>query len=326
MPAGIKGKSVAFRYAGLSINAISKTFWIILKEKPDIIYAPGPATLPWSAICGVLTNKPVIWHLHHMFLDGPTKKLLNFFSGWSSVKKIIAVSNCVGDQIGNSAGRKKVEVLYNPVDGEKYSSGCADTVWQEHPQMKCKDENTIVLGHVALMQETKRQNIVIDTAKELKDRGYHVKAVFAGGTKNAEDEKFLLSLKQSTKKYGMEADVHFLGFRSDIPNVLACCSLIMIPSVEGFPLAGLEANAAGLPVVCADKGGSLEYAEVSKSGEIFQFDDAKDAASAVTRCLKRYDYYASNAKNFVKTCSITNYKKDIRSLLINDGLLERNDI
>lgn len=327
MPTGVKGKSVIFRYAGLSLNAIAKALRIIAKEKPDLIYAPGPAALPWSAICGVLTNKPVIWHLHHVFLDGPTKKLLNFFSGWSSVKKIIAVSNCVGDQIGNSAGRKKVEVLYNPVDGEKYSSGCADTVWQEHPQMKCKDENTIVLGHVALMQETKRQNIVIDTAKELKDRGYHVKVVFAGGTKNAEDEKFLLSLKQSTKKYGMEADVHFLGFRSDIANVLACCNLVMIPSAfEGFPLAGLEANAAGLPVICANQGGSLEYAKVSKSGEIFRFDDAEDAASAVIRCLEKYDYYACNAKNFAKKCSVANYKDNIYAILIGNKAHERNII
>lgn len=316
MPAGVKGKSVIIRYAGLSASAISKAVRIILKEKPNWIYAPGPAALPWSAICGMLTNTPVIWHLHHVFLDRPTKKLLNLFSEWSSVKKIIAVSNCVGDQIGNETGKKKVQVLYNPVDVEKYASGSADVIYREYPQINNRvAEDTITLGHVALMQETKRQNIVIETARILKEKGYRCRVILVGGTKNEEDEKYLRSLKEMTAKYGMEQVVHFLGFRSDVPNVLACCDLIMIPSAfEGFPLAGLEANAAGLPVICADEGGSLEYAEVSHSGEVFRFDDAESAADAVIRCVKRTAEYSANAKSFAESCSIDKYQEEIITL------------
>ena len=316
MPAGVKGKSVIIRYACLSASAISKAVRIILKEKPNLIYAPGPAALPWSAICGMITNKPVIWHLHHVFLDGPTKKLLNFFSGWSSVKKIIAVSNCVGNQIENKIGKKKVQVLYNPVDVKKYASGSADVIYQEYPQIKNGDtENTITLGHVALMQETKRQNIVIETARILKEKGYRCRVIFAGGTKNEDDEKYLLSLKKMTKMYDMQNDVYFLGFRSDVPNVLSCCSLIMIPSAfEGFPLAGLEANAAGLPVICANQGGSLEYVQVSHSGEAFQFDNAESAADAVIRCMSQRADYEKNARLFADSCNVEKYRKVIYSL------------
>ena len=328
MPAGVKGKSVIFRYAGLSLNAIAKALRIIAKEKPDLIYAPGPAALPWSAICGTLSNKPVIWHLHHVFLDNPTKKLLNLFSNWRSVKKIIAVSNCVGSQIITSAGKRKVTVLYNPVDTEQYSNGSAVSIRKEYPNLEvASTENTITLGHIALMQETKRQNIVIEAAFLLQCKGYHCNVVFAGGTKNSEDEQYLLSLKKKVAEYHMENNIFFLGFRSDIPNVLACCNLVMIPSAfEGFPLAGLEANAAGLPVICANQGGSLEYAKVSTGGEIFRFDDAEDAASAVIRCLEKYDYYACNAKNFAKKCSVANYKDNIYAILIGNKAHERNII
>ena len=42
MPAGVKGKSVIFRYAGLSLNAIAKALRIIAKEKPDLIMLRAP--------------------------------------------------------------------------------------------------------------------------------------------------------------------------------------------------------------------------------------------------------------------------------------------
>lgn len=310
MPAGVKGKSVIIRYAMLSVNAILKAIRIILKEKPDLIYAPGPAALPWSAICGLVTGKPVVWHLHHVFLDGPTKKLLNLFSGWSSVKKIIAVSNCVGTQIANASGKSKVKVLYNPVDVKKYASGVANVIYQDYPKLQTAgDRSTIILGHVALMQETKRQSVVIETVNYLKKQGYSCKAILVGGTKNEEDEKYLNRLHGLVDKNNLKDDIYFLGFRSDVPNVLACCHMVMIPSAfEGFPLAGLEANAAGLPVICADQGGSLEYARVSNSGEVFVFDNVESCAEAVIRCNSNYENIRKNAVGFAEECSVERYK------------------
>lgn len=313
MQAGIKGKKIFFTYAGMSVRAITRAASIIRKEKPDIIYAPGPAALPWSAICGTLAHKPVIWHLHHVFLDGPTKKLLNLFSAWNSVKKIIAVSDCVGKQIINNIGASKLQVLYNPVDFEKYSNGESENVLADSPELRRKhSEETIAIGHIALMQETKRQNIVIQAVAVLKERGYDAFAILAGGTKNREDELFLDSLKMLAVQLGCESDIYFLGYRTDIPDILQCVDVVMIPSAfEGFPLAGLEANAAGKPVICADQGGSLEYAEVSGAGEVFKFDDPNSAADAVLRCMRKHNLLARNGKTFSARNSDAEYSNAI---------------
>ena len=131
LPTGVKGKQVIFRYGWLTVKNVLRSLIQIIKHKPDILYAPGPAALPWSAVCGVLTRKPVIWHLHHIFLDGPTKKLLNLCGQWNVVHRIIAVSNCVGQQIENPKASSKVTVVYNPVDAAKYSSGNAESVTAE---------------------------------------------------------------------------------------------------------------------------------------------------------------------------------------------------
>lgn len=134
LPTGVKGKQVVVRYGRMSLKNICKSLRVVWKYKPDILYCPGPAALPWSAICGSITRKPVIWHLHHIFLDSATKKLLNICGKWKSVRRIIAVSNCVGDQIVSDKVHRKVEVLYNPVDVQKYANGNADRILSEVEQ------------------------------------------------------------------------------------------------------------------------------------------------------------------------------------------------
>ena len=54
LPTGVKGKQVIFRYGWMSVKNVWKSLGVIRKYKPDILYAPGPAALPWSAVCGTL--------------------------------------------------------------------------------------------------------------------------------------------------------------------------------------------------------------------------------------------------------------------------------
>lgn len=56
---------------------------------------------------------------------------MNLCGNWKSVREIIAVSNCVGDQIVNPDAHKKVRVLYNPVDVEKYANGDSSKIIDE---------------------------------------------------------------------------------------------------------------------------------------------------------------------------------------------------
>ncbi len=59
----------------------------------------------------------------------------------------------------------------------------------------------------------------------------------------------------------------FLGHRGDVPELLKCCDLSILPSLaEGLPNAVLEAMAAGLPVVATHVGGTPEIVEHGVSG------------------------------------------------------------
>lgn len=312
LPTGVKGKKVIFRYAWMSVKNIWKSLGVIRKYKPDILYCPGPAALPWSAVCGSLTGKPVIWHLHHIFLDGAARKLLNICGKWKSVRKIIAVSNCVGDQITENTAHEKVEVLYNPVDFDKYLNGDAAKIRAEVEDVLglTLDGSQIVIGHVALVQRSKRQDFVLDVIAGLKWTGLSPIGIFAG---EAREPEYLNEMKMKAENLGISKQIVYLGRRNDIPDLLKLVDVLMIPSFEGFPLAGLEAAAAGIPVAACAVAGAEEFIRVSGDGACFKEDDVGEAVSTIEWIIDNRIEMSERGRAFAAKMSNAEYAVNIRS-------------
>lgn len=313
LPMGVKGKSVIFRYAAMSLRCISRSLGAIRKFKPDILYAPGPAALPWSAVCGTLSRKPVVWHLHHIFQDRMTGKLLDICSKWKSVRRIIAVSECVGSQI-NSGGNDKVAVLYNPVDADRYSSGNGDAVRCELEGLLRLDEmesKPVFVSQIALVQRTKKQDVTMKAINVLRKSGINAVGIFAGEVREPD---YMDELKALTVEYGLEDKTAFLGRREDIPDILAPSDVVVIPSFEGFPLAALEAACAGVPSAVCDSAGALEYVKVSGCGASFAGDNPESAADAVRIILADRDNLGEKGKAFAKKCKMSEYAAKLSSL------------
>ena len=69
-------------------------------------------------------------------------------------------------------------------------------------------------------------------------------------------------LRALVRDEGLAERVTLLGYREDVPDILAAADLFVMPSLmEGLPLALVEAMAAGLPVVVSDVGGIPEVAK-----------------------------------------------------------------
>lgn len=140
----------------------------------------------------------------------------------------------------------------------------------------------IVIGHVALIQRTKKQDFVLRVIYELRRRGHDVIGLFPGECREPE---FMKELEALVKELDLTESVLFLGRRNDIPDLLKLFDVLMIPSAfEGFPLAGLEAAAAGVPVVACDVAGAKEFVEVSNGGCVYEEDNISKAVEAVMEC------------------------------------------
>ncbi len=319
LPTGVKGKTVFFRYGWLSVKNIIKSLRAIHNYKPDLLYCPGPAALPWSAICGTFSHRPVVWHLHHLFLDGATKKLLNLCGKFKSVKKIVAVSNCVGDQITNSAAHQKIEVLYNPVDAEKYANGDADRIISEIErtmERKVNPESTLILTHIGAITKNKCQDMFVRTIHEIRRRGYDVIGLLIGDIITEDDRSY----KQAIDSYIIDNDltknIYEPGFRRDISDILAATHCVIVPSSEGFPLTVLEAMSAKRSVVGKDTGGSNEIIMTAKCGVTFISNGTeKDIADAVEKALQQNDMELQRGVHFCEKLNYEYYKTGIRKAM-----------
>jgi glycosyltransferase involved in cell wall biosynthesis len=79
--------------------------------------------------------------------------------------------------------------------------------------------------------------------------------------------------------------VHVLGFRDDVPEILALLDVFALPSgIEGFSLALLEAMARGLPCIASDAGGNREALE-DEAGLLYVPGDVDGLRKALARLL-----------------------------------------
>ncbi len=93
-------------------------------------------------------------------------------------------------------------------------------------------------------------------------------------------------LEDRATRLGVEERVLFLGWREDIPEVLACADLFVLPSLyEGLPLALLEAMAAGLPIVATAIGGTSEAVVDGVTGLLVPPGEPRSLAAAIRRAL-----------------------------------------
>src|SRR5262249_2479628 len=89
------------------------------------------------------------------------------------------------------------------------------------------------------------------------------------------------NLEQQVRELGLEKNFLFLGSRSDVPEVLACCDLFVLPSeAEALPNAVLEAMAVGLPVVGTCVGGIPEIISSGVNGLLVPPKDPHALAEA----------------------------------------------
>lgn len=172
--------------------------------------------------------------------------------------------------------------------------------------------NQVVVGHVALIQRSKKQWFTLELLKALREKGYDAVGVFAG---ECRDSEYMAELNQSVEQYGLKGQVVFLGRRSDIPDLLKIIDMLIIPSAfEGFPLAGLEAAAAGVPVIACDAAGAEEFIRVSGDGVTFIEDDVVSAAEAVGKILEGKEMYKKAGIKFANQMSNQEYSARIEQI------------
>lgn len=105
-----------------------------------------------------------------------------------------------------------------------------------------------VIGHVGRFVPQKNHTFLIEIAAETVRREQRARFLLVG------DGPLRPDIERRAQVAGLGDHVVFAGLRPDVPRLLrGSMDVFLMPSLhEGLPVAGLEAQAAGLPLVLAD--------------------------------------------------------------------------
>jgi glycosyltransferase involved in cell wall biosynthesis len=145
------------------------------------------------------------------------------------------------------------------VDTEKYHRVSVDRA--EYRREIGVGEGDVMVVAVGELSERKNHQVIIKARAKLNDPRYIFvvcgKVMVGAGTYDQ-----LRVLAKSLK-----VRVAFLGFRKDIPEILHCADIAVVPSLrEGLGLAGIEALASGVPVVGSAVQGIKDYVVEGETG------------------------------------------------------------
>lgn len=96
-------------------------------------------------------------------------------------------------------------------------------------------------------------------------------------------------LRRLKARYAGQAE--FLGRVPDdeLPGLYAKAAALLVPSVEEFGMAAVEAQAAGRPVVAVDAGGARETVLHGRTGWLVPNEDVASMARALRQDLSQFD-------------------------------------
>lgn len=136
-----------------------------------------------------------------------------------------------------------------------------------------------VITSVGELNKNKNQKVIIEALGKLNKKDI---VYLLCGKGNQKD-----TLQTLSKQLGIENQIRFLGFRTDIPELLAVSNCFAFPSYrEGLGMSAIEAMAAGLPIITSRNRGTLEYSEDGRTGYICEADSVQDFAQAINSLYK----------------------------------------
>jgi glycosyltransferase involved in cell wall biosynthesis len=167
--------------------------------------------------------------------------------------------------------RSRTSVIYNGIDVERFASLTGAPVREELGI----PAGRLVITAISRLEPHKNQATLITALERLAGRlDFHCLIVGDGSAAPA--------LKAQAAQSAIAERITLTGYRPDVPDILAATDIYCLPSrSEDFPVAVLEAMAAGCAVVATPVGGVPEVVVERQTGLLVQPDDADGMAQAL---------------------------------------------
>lgn len=252
----------------------------------DLVQSHGARANFYSRLASAFAGIPHISTIHNSLYDYPVwplrKSLYMTLDRWStrySTKIVCVAESHRREQLERyGLDPSKVVTIHNGVDLSRFDP-------QKVPKRKVRNSlgfgDEAVVTFLGRLTHQKDPLTFMQAFSKVK-RVYPKAVALIVGDGDLRD-----LLVDRAKALGIQQDCYFLGYREDIPEILADTTLFVLSSVsEGLPYTILEALAMERPVIATKVNGVTEIIEHGQSGLLVPPKDVESLAHGILELLK----------------------------------------
>lgn len=265
----------------LDVSAIFRLVRFLKDYKPTILHSYLFHANLLGRIAGKIAGVPIIISsIRNTIFGGQIRELALRYTDFLSDATTIICETAAKRMISRKVvPKEKLHVIYNGIDPKMYENFSEDDRQKMRMEFNIPDTATLLIS-VGRLQKQKGYPYLIQSAVELKNRGYNFVWLIAG------EGELRFQLEQMVKNYGLEDTIRFLGLREDVPKLMFASDIFVLTSLwEGLPGVVLEAMAVGLPVVATDVGGTPELVEDGTNGFLIPPGNPMKMADAIEKLI-----------------------------------------
>jgi glycosyltransferase involved in cell wall biosynthesis len=284
-------------------------FWSLIRRyKPHIVHTHTSKAGVLGRLVAWLTRVPVIIHKPHghVFYGHFGPRLSRFFlfiegllGGITDHVVALTPMEARDYRTLRVLTADQISIIHSGVELNRYH------ITAKKRQQKKKElgilPDSLVIGYVGWLIPIKGVSYLVRAMKNVAEKYPKSLLVLVGKGDNKGAEE--MRIKEQVKNLGLADRVYFLGWRSDVDEIMGCFDIFVLPSLnEGMGRVLVEAMAAGLPIVASRVGGIPDLVKDGKNGLLVPPADPAVLADAISSLLENKETRKRMGKAGRKMC------------------------
>ena len=288
---GIKTYNLVFRK--LLLSSLFKLFFILKKEKPDIVHTHGKGPGLYGRIVGKILNIPVIHTYHGFHYENLSKLKQCLYLAIESFLALITthhifVSNGERDRarVIKLVDEENSTAIHNGVDCEYIENLHIEreAILQSIGYLSW--ENNSLIGTISRLSPEKGIINLLLAFHKIIQKKKNLRLIIIGGYPE-EHKNYYLMIKRLIEEKGLSEHVCILGYRRDALKIIKCLDIYISASLsEGLPISILEACASKIPTIATDICGNKDILCNSVFGSLVKPNSTVSLAEGVIKMVQ----------------------------------------
>lgn len=269
-------------------STIKELNWLFENIYFDLIHVHTPiAAFITRYVASKKKQGKILYTAHgfHFFAGAPVKNWLFYYTAEKIAVKWtdgLVVMNKEDFQLAKKLGYQENENVFKVhgvgVDLSEFKTNAVSEEVDIRQELDL-DKDTLIISCIAELSARKNHEFLLQNWKAIIEKYPNVHVVFAGNGK-AENKINTIIEQQGLK------NVHVLGFRGDVPKLIASSDIVTLLSKhEGLPRCLMEAMACGKTIITSNVRGSTDLVEHGKSGMTVELNDNENLVKSFIKLL-----------------------------------------